>query len=379
MKITNNIWINLIVILQISCSQYSQHKDDDVNAQVIAGLPIPNGVMDPLLEMYHVPGISIAIIHNGHIDWAKGYGVRKYGNAGEVDSLTLFQASSISKPVSVAIALQMVDMSKLTLDEDVNQKLQSWKIPMNVYTKNEFVTLRRILSHSAGLPMHGVPEFAAGSKIPSLMQILDGDWYSSTEPVRPVIEPGREFRYSGGGYIVLQVLLTNISNRPFAELAKELVLQPTGMTSSTFVQPLPQKLWSQAAVGHLEDGTPLEGLWHTLPEQAAGGLWTTPRDLACFMIELWKSYQGLSDTLLPEYLAREMLTRQIDDFGLGLSLPSAGVFRFQHSGGNAGYRCFMVLSVEIPEGVVIMTNGDSGEQLIWEVFELIAHAYGWEV
>jgi len=270
-------------------------------------------------------------------------------------------------------------MSKLTLDEDVNQKLQSWKIPMNVYTKNEFVTLRRILSHSAGLPMHGVPEFAAGSKIPSLMQILDGDWYSSTEPVRPVIEPGREFRYSGGSYIVLQVLLTNISNRPFAELAKELVLQPTGMTSSTFVQPLPQKLWSQAAVGHLEDGTPLEGLWHTLPEQAAGGLWTTPRDLACFMIELWKSYQGLSDTLLPEYLAREMLTRQIDDFGLGLSLPSAGVFRFQHSGGNAGYRCFMVLSVEIPEGVVIMTNGDSGEQLIWEVFELIAHAYGWEV
>ena len=97
------------------------------------------------------------------------------------------------------------------------------------------------------------------------------------------------------------------------------------------------------------------------------------------MIELWRSYQGLSNTLLPKYLAREMLTRQIDDFGLGFSLPSMGVSRFQHSGGTAGYRCFMVLSIDVPDGVVIMTNGDSGEQLIWKVFELIAHSYGWQV
>lgn len=97
------------------------------------------------------------------------------------------------------------------------------------------------------------------------------------------------------------------------------------------------------------------------------------------MIELWKSYQGLSDTLLPQYLAREMLTSQVDDMGLGLLLPSYGVFRFNHSGGNTGYRCFMVLSVDVPDGVVIMTNGDSGEQLLWKVFDLIAYAYNWNV
>ncbi|MDH3217477.1 MAG: beta-lactamase family protein, partial [Candidatus Krumholzibacteria bacterium] len=246
-------------------------------------------------------------------------------------------------------------------------------------TQKQSITLRRLLSHSAGLSMHGVPEFAAGVELPTLVQILDGNWPAATESVRPVVEPGTMFRYSGGGYIVLQVLLTDIAKCPFAELARELVLQPAGMLSSTFEQPLPQQLWPQAAVGHLSNGTPLRGFWHTLPEQATGGLWTTPRDLASFMIELWRSYQGLSDTLLPQYLARQMLTRHTDDFGLGLSLPSVGVFRFQHSGGNAGYRCFMVLSVEVPEGVVIMTNGDSGEQVINEVFLAIAHAYGWGV
>jgi CubicO group peptidase (beta-lactamase class C family) len=176
----------------------------------------------------------------------------------------------------------------------------------------------------------------------------------------------------------LQLLLTDIAKRPFAELAHELVLKPASMFSSTFEQPLPRKYWTQAAVGHLNNKIPIKGRWHILPEQATGGLWTTPKDLACFMIELWRSYQGLSDTFLSKHLAREMLTRQIDDFGLGLSLPSFGVFRFQHSGGNAGYRCFMVLSVGIPEGAVIMTNSDSGEQLIWKTFELIGHAYGWQ-
>lgn len=379
MKITNKKWVYLLIILPICCIQCSRNKEIDFNSRVTAGTPIPEGVVDTLLEMYEVPAVSIAMIHDGQIDWVKAYGVRKYGNSERVDSLTLFQAASISKPVSATVALRMVDKGKLTLDEDINNKLQSWKVPINEFTKNEHVSLRRLLSHSAGLPMHGVPEFEANALVPSLVQILDGDWYASKDSVRPVIEPGKEFHYSGGGYIVLEVLLSDITKRPFIELAKELVLQPAGMISSTYEQPLPQDKWHRAAVGHLKDRTPLNGLWHTLPELAAGGLWTTPKDLGLFMIELWRSYQGLSDKLLPKHLAKEMLTRQIDDFGLGISLPSAGVYRFQHSGGNAGYRCHMVLSIDNPDGVVIMTNGDAGEPLIWKLFELIAHAYGWNV
>ncbi|HTY01958.1 MAG TPA: serine hydrolase domain-containing protein [Bacteroidota bacterium] len=329
------------------------------------------------LEKYNVQGASVVVVHEGRIDWAKGYGVLEHGKPERVDTATLFQAASISKPVSAVVALRMVAMGKMNLDEDVNQKLDSWKIPPNQFTRDRSITLRMLLSHSSGLPMHGVPEFNADDSVPTLLQILDGHWSKATDSVRVVSEPGREFRYSGGGYIVLQVLLGDITRRPFDELARELVLEPAGMASSTFEQPLPEHMRSRAAVGHYANGTPLRGGWHTLPEQAAGGLWTTPRDLALFMIQLWQSYQGKSTVLLPRDLARQMLTRQIDDYGLGISLPSAGVFRFQHSGGNGGYRCMMVLSVNVPDGVVIMTNSDSGEPLIWEVFGGIARAYGW--
>ena len=352
--------------------------DSTLKAHVSRGVPIPEQALTQVLEQQRVPGVSIAVIHDGRIDWAQGYGVREYGKPEGVNTSTLFQAASISKPVSAVVALRLVATSELSLDEDVNLTLESWKVPESEFTRSQPVTLRRLLSHSAGLTMPGVPEFADDAELPTLVQILDGEFSPAWEAVRPFVEPGTMYRYSGGGYIVLQVLLTDVVGRPFAPLAHELVLQPAGMSSSTFEQPLPQHLRQNAAVGHLRDGTPLDGFWHTLPEQAAGGLWTTPTDLASFMIELWRSYHGHSDALLPQRLARAMLTRQIDDFGLGLSLPSDGVFRFQHGGGNAGYRCHMVLSVDVPEGVVIMTNGDAGEQVIWEIFEAIADAYGWK-
>jgi CubicO group peptidase (beta-lactamase class C family) len=369
----------LTVIYFSGCNYSTRENEIDYTSRIKAGVPIPDGIIDTMLDNYSVPAISIATIHEGKIDWVKAYGVRKFGNPEKVDSSTLFQAASISKPVSAVVALRMVDTGELTLDEDVNNKLKSWKVPVNEFTRNEPVTLRRLLSHSAGLTMHGVPEFEANAEIPSLVQILNGNWYGARESVRPVVEPGKEFRYSGGGYIILQLLLTDISNRSFEDLAQEFVLDPARMSSSSFEQPLPEEKWDMAAVGHLVDRTPMKGSWHTLPELATGGLWTTPKDLANFMIELWKSYQGLSDTLLPQNLAREMLTRQVDDMGLGLALPSYGIFRFNHSGGNAGYRCFMVLSIDVPEGVVIMTNGDSGEELLYKILELIGHSYGWEV
>jgi CubicO group peptidase (beta-lactamase class C family) len=356
----------------------SRHQDS-LKGRVIPGTPIPEDALRIELQQHNVPGMSIAVVHNGKVDWAKGYGVRVQGKSDPVDTMTLFQAASLSKPVSAVAALRLVERGLLSLDEDVNHKLQSWKIPENTFTRKRSVTLRHLLSHSAGLTMRGVPECSVDDPIPRLVQILDDTVHGPREPVRVVSEPGTTFRYSGGGYIVLQLLLTDVTQRPFEQLARELVLQPAGMASSTFEQPLPQRLYDRAAAGHLDDGTLMKGSWHTLPEQAAGGLWTTPRDLASFMIALWRSYHGLSDALLPKRLAREMLTRQVDDFGLGFPLPSAGVPRFQHGGSNGGYRCFMVLSIDQPDGVVIMTNGDSGERLLWEVFEAIAHAYGWTV
>jgi CubicO group peptidase (beta-lactamase class C family) len=357
----------------------SQRSRSDLSERVTAGKPIPAEIITRALDRYHVPGVSIAVVHAGKIEWAEGYGLRESRKPDTVDVTTLFQAASISKPVSAALALRMVDLGLLALDEDVNRKLKSWKVPESEFTSEKPITLRNLLSHSAGLPMHGVPEFASGAPRPTLVQILEGTWSTDAERVRSIARPGVEYRYSGGGYIVLQLLLTDVADRPFERLAKELVLDPAGMSASTFEQPLPHELWNRAAVGHDRYGSPLVGAWHVLPEQAAGGLWTTPSDLASFMLSIWKSYHGQPGALLPEPLARQMLTRQIDDFGLGFYLPSSGAARFQHGGGNAGYRCFAVLSVDGGDGAVIMTNGDNGEPLIWDVYKMIGRAYGWSV
>ena len=377
MSTNDERWLCMLTLSALAFLNSSGVGSAAPGTPLTAGVPIPDDAVAAILEERRVPGVSIAVIHDGRIDWAKGYGVREAGKSDPVDTDTLFQAASISKPVAAAVALRMVARNELDLDEDVNRRLESWKVPENRFTRNEPVTLRRLLSHSAGLTMHGVPEFAADAEVPSLVQILNGDFAEAKEAVRFVAEPGSVHRYSGGGYIVLQLLLTDVAGRPFAPLARELVLQPAGMSSSTFEQPLPERLRHRAAVGHHGDGTPIRGSWHTLPEQATGGLWTTARDLASFMIEVWRSSEGQSEELLPQQLARLMLTRQIGEFGLGFSLPSAGVARFQHSGGNAGYRCHAVLSVGTADGVVIMTNGDAGEQVIWELFEAIAQAYGW--
>ncbi len=363
----------------ISCVSASRQAEDTLRGQVTAGKPIPDSALLPIMVRNHVPAVSIAVTRGGEIDWAEGYGVREAGGRDRVDEKTLFQAASISKPVTAAAALRMVEAGKLSLDENVNERLRSWKVPENGFTAKRPVTLRELLSHSAGLTVHGFPGYAEGAAVPTLVQILNGEKPANTEPIRVDIEPGTKFRYSGGGYVVAQQLMTDVSAAAFPELMRKLVLAPAGMTSSTFEQPLPQDRRAQAAVGHRSDGKPIGGQWHVYPEMAAAGLWTTPTDLARFAIEIRRAYKGLSDRLLSQAMAKAMLTRQLGDYGLGCALPSAGVFRFQHGGGNEGYRCFLVLSVETGDGVAVMTNGDAGDVVFNAIIAAIGAAYGWSV
>lgn len=368
---------SLFLIVLLGTTGCSGPEEFPLKGRVVAGVPIADSAMIVLLEKHHVPGAGVAVVNGGKIDWARGYGVLESGRPERVDSLTLFQAASISKPVSAAVAMRMVERGEFALDEDVNSRLRSWRIPASPSSKGKTITLRMLLSHSAGLSMHGVPEFAEGVKLPTLMEILDGKSVVSRDSVRVVVEPGTIYKYSGGGYIVLQLLMTDVTGRPFEDLARELVLTPAGMESSTFEQPLPKEFWSRVAVGHLSSGKPIPGRWHTLPEQAAGGLWTTPKNLASFAVEVWKSYHGQSTQVFPQHLARLMLTRQVGGFGLGFYLSSEGTPRFSHGGSNGGYRCFLVLSMEYGNGLVIMTNGDAGEKVIDEVLDAIRRAYGW--
>lgn len=347
-------------------------------AIVVKGQPAPRMGLSERMRFFNTPGVSIAVIHNGKVEWARGYGVREAGRSDPVSPATLFQAASISKPVAAVAALRLVEQGKLTLDEDVNLKLASWKVPENQFTSERKVTLRGLLSHGAGLTVHGFRGYASGEEVPTLLQALDGAKPANSQPVRVDTTPGFIWRYAGGGYNVLQQLLTDVTGKPFPQLMRETVLTIVGMDNSSYEQPLPQNLSAQAATGHRGNGEAIGGGWHTYPEMAAAGLWTTPTDLARFAVELQKAKGGQSRKVLSPRMASQMLTEQIGNWGLGVELDGkeqAALFR--HGGANEGFRCVMVAYTTNGEGAVVMTNSDRGGALAGEILRSIATEYGW--
>lgn len=292
---------------------------------------------------YRVPGVSIAVINEGKIEWARGYGVIEARGSTPVAPDTLFQAASISKPVTATAVLRLVEAGKLQLDQDVNSALKSWQVPAHPASKNEKVTIRRILSHTAGLTVHGFRGYAEGEPVPSLLQILNGEQPANSAAIRVDTVPGTQERYSGGGYVVLHQLLRDVTEQSFPALLQASVLDPLRMTRSTFEQPLPAVFAATAARAHRGDGTAITGQWHTYPELAPDGLWTTPSDLARFAIELQRSLEGQSTKVLTADMTKQMLTKQLGSMGLGIVLMGEGAAqRFEHGGGNAGFRCNLV-------------------------------------
>ncbi|MFN0120993.1 MAG: serine hydrolase domain-containing protein, partial [Blastocatellia bacterium] len=249
------------------------------------------------MAKYNVPGVSVAVIQDGKLAWAKGYGVTEAGGATPVTPDTLFQAASISKPVAALAALALVEQGRLGLDENVNLKLKSWQVPENEFTKEQKITLRRLLSHSAGLTVHGFRGYAGDETVPAVTQILNGEKPANSAAIRADITPGSRWRYSGGGYTVMQQLLVDVTGKPFPQLARELVLDKAGMNQSGYEQPLPAGRVGQAASGHRANGDMVKGKWHTYPEMAAAGLWTTPSDLARFAMAVQQAWAGRANTL----------------------------------------------------------------------------------
>jgi CubicO group peptidase (beta-lactamase class C family) len=322
--------------------------------------------------------VSVAVIDSFRIAWARGYGVREVGSTDPVTTQTLFQAASISKPVAALAALRLVQEGTLDLDENVNRKLTSWKVPENRFTTAQPVTLRRLLSHSAGLTVHGFRGYAATEQAPSLGQVLDGQAPSNSAPIRADTFPGARWRYSGGGYTVMQQLLIDVSGRSFPDLMRAKVLEPLGMAHSTYEQPLPGPLAANAASGHRTDGTVVKGKWHTYPEMAAAGLWTTPSDLARYAIHVSLSAAGRSSSVLARAFTTQMLTNQSGTYGLGPALGGQGRdASFSHGGANEGFRCHFIAFPERGQGAVIMTNSDAGGALASEILRAIAEEYDW--
>ena len=330
---------------------------------------------------YHqVPGVSIAVINDYQIEWAKGYGVLEAGKDQPVIADTLFQTGSTGKPMVAVAALHFVEAGDLALDSDVNQKLDSWKIPENGFTAQAPVTLRRLLSHSAGMPYVPLNGYPQGQAIPNRQQILDGEPPAVSEPVRVLVVPGSLYSYSNGGYIVVEQLLADVVGMPFAAIMQETVLDPLDMDATTFEYPLPEYLAPNAASGHQTDGSVIPGGWHTNPEMGTGAsTWATPSDLARFYIDIMLTYTGGSENILSQEMAVEMLTPQIGDRGLGPWVKDEGgdLFYFGHPGHNYGYKSYVVAYPKRGQGLVIMTNSENGDALYKEILNSVTVANGW--
>lgn len=329
------------------------------------------------MAFHGVPGVSIAVINGGRLEWARGYGRADVESGRPVTPETLFQAASISKPVAALAALRLVEEGRIGLDEDVGEYLSSWRMPRDEAFRETSVTLRQLLSHTGGLTVHGFRGYSAGEPVPSLVQVLDGAPPANSAPVRVDLEPGTQWRYSGGGYTVVQQLVEDVTGRAFEVVMRE-ILDALGMRESTYEQPLPEERRGTAATGYRADGTPVAGGWHTYPEMAAAGLWTTPSDLARYAIAVSAWLGGAEGGVLTPSMTAEMLTPVENDWGLGPRLEiSSEDLTFGHGGSNEGFRGGFLIYPYLGLGAVVMTNGDGGEPLLQEILYGISAEYAW--
>lgn len=337
------------------------------SAYYIAGEPRETHALTAQMRHYRVPAVSVAVIDGYRVTW-------RY--AASATSTTLFQAASMSKPVAAAAILRLFEERNLSLDADVNGLLRSWKVPPAPNGSNERVTMRRLLSHSAGVNVHGFEGYDRDAPLPALLQVLDGAPPANSPAIRVTAIPGSATEYSGGGTSIAQQVAVDVSGRPFPVFMQQQLLAPLGMNDSTFEQPLPEALWPRAADGHYANGKPVHRGWHVYPTMAAAGLWTTATDLATFVIAIQNALRGKGEPPIDATVAREMTTKASDGFGLG---PEVQPLYFSHNGANEGFQGIFIGLKQGGKGVVVMTNSDNGLLLADEIVHAVAKVYDWPV
>lgn len=275
--------------------------------------------------------------------------------------------------------MTLVEQGKIDIDEDVNTYLQSWKLPDSEFTKDKKVALNHLLNHSGGLTVHGFLGYSPDLPVPTLVQVLNGESPANSAAIFVDKTPEKSFRYSGGGYTVMQQMMIDVAHKPFPELMNELVLQPLQMTNSTYDQPLQDEQLKMAATGYLPDGSMTKGKRHTYPEMAAAGLWTTAEDLAKFAVNMQQTLKGQSKAALSQDMTTKMLTPFVEDFtGLGIFINKMeDEIYFGHGGWDEGFSSEMIAHKDKGYGVVVLTNSNHPD-FISELIRSVALTYSWD-
>ncbi|QNL48245.1 beta-lactamase family protein [Olivibacter sp. SDN3] len=384
-----NLSLYTIIVIMALWVATSCKKADDLSAEIDA---IENNLLPAIqaegdsvyynigkrMEHYQVPGVSLAVIKDGELRWAKGYGVANTETGAKVDTNTLFQAASISKPIAALAVLKLLDKGLLKLDENVNAYLKDWQIPENGFTQKEKVTLRRLLTHTAGTTVHGFPGYTFQDSLPDTRMVLEGK--GNTDKIIVDTVPGIVWRYSGGGYTIVQEIVEEVSSLPFEKYLHDEVLQALGMMHSTFEQPISKSKQQVVSLAYDSKGAVIAGGYHNYPEKAAAGLWTTPSDLARYCIFVQRSVAGkTSGEVLAKETIDQMLTKDKNNWGLGPVLSGEkDSLMFMHGGKNAGFTNMFFAFANRGDGLIIMTSGDNGGGLISEIQRAVSTYYNWD-
>jgi len=371
----------LVVLGLVGCDQTGK-KMRQVETSLTPPVRIEGDTLwsiEDRMKHYGVPGVSLAVIYNGKIAWTKAYGVMHKERKEPVTTTTLFQAGSISKPVAAYGALRIVAAGKINPEENVNTYLTTWKLPENEFTRKQPVHLKHLLTHTGGVTVHGFLGYSPDLPVPTLVQVLNGEPPANSPPIRVDKLPGEGFRYSGGGYSIMQQMLIDVEGKQFPQVMDELVHGPLGMKNSSYEQPLAPEKLKLAAAGYLPNGDMTKGERHTYPEMAAAGLWTTAEDLALFALDIQRSWKGEPGAILGQEIAKLMLTPYIvDDQGLGPGLSNFGGEQyFGHGGWDEGFSSEMIAHRDKGYGVVVLTNSNH-PPFIGELMRAVALTYNWD-
>ena len=361
----------LIVILSCYFHSFSQNLDSLKN------------VLDSIAKSENVVGMSVAIIEKGEISWFHQYGLKKEGVNEKIDSSTIFRCASISKPITALGVLKLHEEGKIHLDSNVNIYLKDWKLKMNRYTKDSIITIRRLLSHTGGINFHGGGEFDQTKDVPNIIEVLNGKAYSPKIKAKRI--PGTQFKYSGGGYTILEKIIEDVSGQSFSEFMEVNILKPLEMNRSTFKHLYAKDSIKNVACGHWDDKTTLDDGWKLNSTIAAGGLWSTSGDLCKYIIEIQEILNGKSDGILKIETVREMLVPLIksgdsNDWALGpyVRQESDGTWYFGHTGHNDGYHSILDASFTISQGgFVFLVNTEVPLSFYSRIYTPVFDFYGW--
>jgi CubicO group peptidase (beta-lactamase class C family) len=369
--------INLFIILFFSLNSFSQEVNDKIklfesNLFHWDTSKTQKWSLKERMAFYDVNAVSIAVIKDYKIEWAKAYGYADVSENRLTTTQTLFQAASISKSINSLGILKLVEEGKLGLDEDINKYFKEWKFPYDSISNGKKISVGNLMNHKAGLSIGGFRGYEKGQGLPTTPQTLDGLKPSNSNAVRSLFEPGLKFQYSGGGTTVSQLILENTSGEKYEVYMKKNILTPLGMANSFFNQPPDKEFENILATGYVE-GKEVKGKYHIYPEKAAAGLWTNPTDLATYIIETQLSLLGQSNKVLSKEMSAKRLQ---NNYGVFLN-DFKGVKYFGHSGGNEGFMCHYFGSLEDGYGMVVMTNG-STLKIVDEIFSSFAVLNNWK-